>query len=112
MAGKSRPMSQIKQLIRLHTQGYSIKAIARTLSISRNTVKSYLQKLHSAALDPQELLGPEDPVLGIRPTHTGQLPGVPADGRLCRLRKVCPEQKRNPSGLLGTCKKRVRARLG
>lgn len=70
MAGKSRPMSQIKQLIRLHTQGYSIKAIARTLSISKNTVKSYLQKLHSAALDPQELLVLEDPVLETR-FHSG-----------------------------------------
>lgn len=36
MAGKPRPMSQIKQLLRLHSQGYSIKAIARTLGISNN----------------------------------------------------------------------------
>jgi DNA-binding NarL/FixJ family response regulator len=43
MAGKPRPMSQIKQLLRLHSQGYSIKAIARTLGISKNTVKSYLR---------------------------------------------------------------------
>ena len=70
MAGKPRPMSQIKQLLRLHTQGYSIKAIARTLNISKNTVKSYLAKLQSAALDPQELLQLEDPVLETR-FHSG-----------------------------------------
>jgi len=41
MAGKSRPMSQIKQLIRLYREDYPIKTIARHLSISKNTVKSY-----------------------------------------------------------------------
>ena len=70
MAGKPRPMSQIKQLLRLHRQGYSIKAIARTLNISKNTVKSYLQKLQSAALNPQELLQLEDPVLETK-FHSG-----------------------------------------
>ena len=56
-------MSQIKQLLRLHTQGYSIKAIARTLKISKNTVKSYLHKLQMPSMDPDELLKLEDPVL-------------------------------------------------
>lgn len=63
MAGKPRPMSQIKQLLRLHHQGHSIKAIARTLSISKNTVKSYLMKLECVQFDLQELLKLEDPVL-------------------------------------------------
>lgn len=63
-------MSQIKQLLRLHTQGYSIKAMARALNISRNTVKSYLQKLHTEPLAPQELLDLEDPVLETR-FHSG-----------------------------------------
>jgi len=42
MAGKTRPMSQIKQLLQLHKQGMKLNTIARTLGISRNTVKSYL----------------------------------------------------------------------
>ncbi|WP_262508130.1 helix-turn-helix domain-containing protein [Sphingobacterium haloxyli] len=42
MAGKPRHLSQIKQMIRLHKQGYAIKSIARSLGISKNTVKSYL----------------------------------------------------------------------
>ncbi|WP_242691677.1 IS21 family transposase [Desertivirga arenae] len=63
-------MSQIKQLLRLHLQGSSIKAIARTLSISKNTVKSYLAKLASASLNAEELLILEDPVLESR-FHSG-----------------------------------------
>lgn len=42
MAGKTRLMSHIKQLIRLHRKNYPIKTIARLLSISKTTVKAYL----------------------------------------------------------------------
>ena len=63
MAGKPRPMSQIKQMIRLHKQGYAIKSIARSLGISKNTVKSYLYKIGEARLDMEELLAVDDPVL-------------------------------------------------
>jgi transposase len=45
MAGKTTNMSQIKQLLILHEQGKGIKVIARTLGISKNTVKAYCQKL-------------------------------------------------------------------
>ncbi|WPP51784.1 IS21 family transposase [Catalinimonas niigatensis] len=40
-------MSQIKQLILLHQQGKGRKTIARTLGMSKNTVKVYLEKLKS-----------------------------------------------------------------
>lgn len=63
MAGKTKPMSQIKQLLRLYKQGNSIKSIARNLGISKNTVKSYLLKLSSGKLPIGELLALEDPVL-------------------------------------------------
>ncbi len=63
MAGKPKPMVQIKQLIQLHQQGKSIKFIARSLNISKNTVKAYLQKIASSKLDVQALLNMEDPVL-------------------------------------------------
>lgn len=72
MAGKPRPMSQINQLLRLHSQGYSIKAIARTLGISKNTVKSYLSKLESVDIKPQELLQLEDYALENK-FHAGNL---------------------------------------
>ena len=45
MAGKPKPMSQIKQLILLHRQGKGVKTIAGILAISKNTVKTYLFKL-------------------------------------------------------------------
>ena len=63
MAGKPKSMSQIKQLIQLHQQGKSIKSIARNLSISKNTVKSYLEKVASSKIDVQALLKLEDPIL-------------------------------------------------
>ena len=63
MAGKPKPMSQIKQLLRLHEQGHSIKSIARNLGVSRNTVKAYLIKLSAGLLPVGELLALEDPVL-------------------------------------------------
>jgi transposase len=63
MAGKPKRMSQIKQLLRLHKQGQKIKAIARNLSISKNTVKSYLYKYNSSKFNIDTLLSMEDPVL-------------------------------------------------
>lgn len=45
MAGKPKPMSQIKQLMILHKQDKGRKTIARILGISKNTVKTYLEKL-------------------------------------------------------------------
>jgi len=63
MAGKTRPMSQIKQLLHLHKQGMKINTIARTLDMSRNTVKSYLQKLSLLCIDIDILLALDDPIL-------------------------------------------------
>lgn len=56
-------MSQIKQILRFTHQGKSIKFIARSLSVSRNTVRKYLS-LQSASGQPvKELLQLEDHVL-------------------------------------------------
>ncbi|QEC52786.1 transposase [Anseongella ginsenosidimutans] len=63
MAGKPRPMSQVKQLIRLHLQGNGKKTIARELGISKNTVKQYLEKAAADPLSIKELLELDDPVL-------------------------------------------------
>lgn len=64
MAGKPKSMSQIKQLLLLHKQGKAKKEIARILNVSKNTVKSYLNKIETGRLDINELLKLEDPVLG------------------------------------------------
>lgn len=63
MAGKPKPMSQIKQLLQLHEQGKNKKFIARSLGISKNTVKAYLAKVAASPLDTQTLLTLDDPVL-------------------------------------------------
>ena len=63
MAGKPKNMSQIKQLLRLHKQGESKRSIARILDMSRNTVKTYLNKLSVIDVGIDELLAFEDPVL-------------------------------------------------
>jgi DNA-binding CsgD family transcriptional regulator len=56
MAGKPRPMSQIKQLLLLHQQQNGVKTIARKLGMSKNTVKSYLAKLAQSQHAVAELL--------------------------------------------------------
>jgi len=63
MAGKPKPMSQIKQLLQLHEQGKNKKFIARSLGISKNTVKAYLTKLAASPLNIESLLTLDDPVL-------------------------------------------------
>jgi transposase len=63
MAGKPKPMSQIKQLLQLHHQGKAKKYIARSLGISKNTVKAYLEKASLDKMDILSLLKLEDPVL-------------------------------------------------
>lgn len=63
MAGKPKRMSQIKQLLHLHRQGQKIKTIARNLGISKNTVKSYLQKFKASKFNIETLLSMDDPVL-------------------------------------------------
>jgi len=63
MAGKTRPMSQIKQLLQLCKQGESIKFIVRSLSMSRNTVKSYLHKVEESSVSIESLLLLDDQAL-------------------------------------------------
>lgn len=63
MAGKIKPMSQVKQLILLYKDGRGRKEIARSLRISKNTVKTYLAKLQSLSVNIDDLLALEDPVL-------------------------------------------------
>jgi len=60
MAGKPKRMSQVKQILQLHKQGYGNKTIARNLGISKNTVKSYLEKYRSSKLSLETLLKMED----------------------------------------------------
>lgn len=60
MAGKTKTMSLIKQLLQLHEQGKSRKFITKALGISKNTVKTYLLKLSLLDADIKYLLSLED----------------------------------------------------
>ncbi len=79
MAGTSKAMSQIKQLIILNRQGQGVKSIARTLAMSKNTVKTYLFKLEKLVGDPENGLG-VDQLLGMEEPEIYHLfhPGNPA----------------------------------
>lgn len=70
MAGKPKPMSQIKQLIQLYQRGMGKKSIARDLGLSKNTVKAYISKLESLKVEFNVLLSLDDPVLETR-FHAG-----------------------------------------
>lgn len=83
MAGKPKRMSQIKQLLQLHKQGKGKREIARILGISKNTVKTYLEKLNLLKLSIDKLLMLDDIELESK-FH----PGNPAysDDRFNRLK--------------------------
>lgn len=56
-------MGTIKQLLQMHGQGLKYKVIARSLKMSKNTVKSYLRKVSESGVDIKDLLELDDPVL-------------------------------------------------
>jgi len=56
-------MNQVKQIFQLHHQGVSIKRIASTLGISKNTVKSYLRKPELSGLSQEDLMAIGNPIL-------------------------------------------------
>src|SRR6266540_4115351 len=45
MAAKSIQMEQLKQILQLKRDGFSIKAIARYTGIARNTIRKYLARI-------------------------------------------------------------------
>lgn len=63
MAGKLKTMSVIKQLILMHQQGLKIKPIAKSLQISRNTVRRYLNLIEANHWDLSYLLNMDNEVL-------------------------------------------------
>src|SRR5690625_5159433 len=73
MAAKPKPMSQIKQIFRFTQQGKSIKFIARSLSVSRNTVRKYLLLQQASGRAVEELLQLEDNQLQLVLLPPGQV---------------------------------------
>jgi len=65
MAGKTITMSNLKQIIRHRDNGMALQTISKTLGISRNTVKKYLQLIDSKGLTHGELLIKSDEELDV-----------------------------------------------
>jgi len=63
MSGTVKRMSQIKQLLQMYRHGMGRKEISRALGVSKNTVKSYLQKVETGEMEVDRLLEMEDPLL-------------------------------------------------
>jgi transposase len=72
MANHLKSMNEIKQVLRFHHErNVPIKAIARELGMSKNTVKEYLNRFRESGLSLQEVLAAEPVVLAdlLRPDH-------------------------------------------
>ena len=63
MAGKSKNMSQIKQLLLLKKNGVSNRKAAEIIGINKETVNNYMNKVNADSLSIDELLRLDDPVL-------------------------------------------------
>jgi transposase len=60
MSGNPILMSQLKQIIRLLSQGYSLKGIVRETGVARNTIKSYLRTIEAGNITMEEILKMDD----------------------------------------------------
>ena len=56
MAGKLMNMSKVKQIIKLKENGVGLRTISRSLGVSRNTVKKYLQQIEVKGYSFKDLL--------------------------------------------------------
>lgn len=56
-------MSKVKQVLRLHAQGFSNRRIARELELYKGTVNNYVDKIKNYHYSIEELLSLEDPEL-------------------------------------------------
>lgn len=68
MAGKTKEMSIIKQVLRQHLDGVSNRKIAASLGLNKETVNKYVRMAKEDPMKLSELLALEDPVLEHRMT--------------------------------------------
>lgn len=60
MPNKQLEMEKIRQVLRCYSQGYGTKSISSMLTVSRNTVKKYLQVFQRGGLDYEGVLSLSD----------------------------------------------------
>lgn len=66
MSGKTKEMDTIKQVLLRHQQGESNRAIARAMSLSKNTVNRYVALAEADKLTISDLVALEGPLLDFR----------------------------------------------
>ena len=71
-------MSKVKQIIRLRENGVALQTIARSVGISRNTVKKYLKLIEVKGYPNHELLTKEDEFLEKLISDPDQVSQAPA----------------------------------
>jgi transposase len=87
MAGKTKEMSQIKQMLLLKKQGVSNRKIAKAIGMNKETVNNYIRKANADTLGIDGLLKLEDPELEYRLKG-----GTPAytDERFDKFKELLP----------------------
>jgi len=64
-------LMDIRQLIRLHSDGLSNRKVGKTLGIHRNTINDYIRRIKATEVSPEELLNLDDAELQeLFPSHT------------------------------------------
>jgi transposase len=63
MAGKTKDMHQVKQIIELYQKGKGIRETERLTGISRKTIRHYLHQIKALNIPPEGLLAMEDELL-------------------------------------------------
>ena len=63
MAGKTKPMSIVKQILLKIQQGQSKKGIVRDLGLSKNTLRRYIQLIQGSGYSAEQLIAMDDPKL-------------------------------------------------
>ena len=88
MANNPISMQKIRQVLRCYAQGKGTKAMSSILSISRNTIKKYLQKFQTMDLSYEEALALSDSELSELFQEKPSL--VPFCERRLNLEKLLP----------------------
>ena len=89
MAGKTKSMSQIKQLLLLKKQNVSNRKAATQVGMDKETVNNYVRKALADPLGIDGLLKLDDPVLEHREAMQPILTSVSRNSRRC-----CPTSRR------------------
>ena len=63
MAGKIINMSKVKQVLRMHAQGFSNRSIADKLGLYKGTVNNYVNRVKNHGYRIEDLLALDEPVL-------------------------------------------------